>query len=69
MLCDKAIGEVETTKFIGLQIGTNLNWKKSVLYSWTKLSTVCRDDAHITHENRKFKISFISLFTFHHVME
>lgn len=33
MLCVKAIGEVETTKFLGLQIGTNLNWKKSVLYS------------------------------------
>jgi hypothetical protein len=57
---DKTIEEVETTKFFALQIDNNLNWK-------TKLSMLCYEDCHITHENRKFKISLLCLLPFNHV--
>jgi hypothetical protein len=36
---DKTIEEVETTKFIGLQIDSNLNWKTHIQYIIPKLSS------------------------------
>jgi hypothetical protein len=36
---DKTIEEVETTKFLGLQIDSNLNWKTHIQYIIPKLSS------------------------------
>jgi hypothetical protein len=36
---DKSIEEVQTTKFLGLQIGNNLNWKAYIQYIMPKLSS------------------------------
>jgi hypothetical protein len=38
---DKTIEEVETTKFLGLQIDSNLNWKTHIQYIIPKLSSAC----------------------------
>jgi hypothetical protein len=38
---DKTIEEVETTKFIGLQVDSNLNWKTHIQYIIPKLSSAC----------------------------
>jgi hypothetical protein len=37
----KTIEEVLTTKFLGLQISNNLNWKKHTEYIIPKLSSAC----------------------------
>jgi hypothetical protein len=36
---DKTTEEVETTKFLGLQIDSNLNWKTYIQYIIPKLSS------------------------------
>jgi hypothetical protein len=54
---DKTIEEVETTKFHGLQVDNNLNWKTHIQYIIPKLSSACfamKTIYHITHENRNF---------------
>jgi hypothetical protein len=38
---DKSIEEVEITAFIGLQIDSNLNWKKHIQYMMPKPSSGC----------------------------
>jgi hypothetical protein len=38
---NKRIKEVLTTKFLGLQIDNNLNWKKHIEYVNPKLSSAC----------------------------
>jgi hypothetical protein len=38
---NKTIREVETTKFLGLQIDNNLNWKTHIQYIIPKLSSTC----------------------------
>jgi hypothetical protein len=38
---DNTIEEVETTKFLGLQIDNNLNWKTHIEYVIPKLSSAC----------------------------
>jgi hypothetical protein len=61
--------EVETTKFLGLNIDINLNWKAYVQYIMPKLSSPCFCyDSHITDENRNFKISLLCLLSFYHVI-
>jgi hypothetical protein len=38
---DKATEEAETTKFFGLQVDNNLNWKTHIQYIIPKLSSAC----------------------------
>jgi hypothetical protein len=38
---DKTIEELETNKFLGLQIDNNLNWKTHTQYIIPKLSSAC----------------------------
>jgi hypothetical protein len=38
---DKTIEEVETTKFLGLQINNNIHWKTHIQYIIPKLSSAC----------------------------
>jgi hypothetical protein len=37
----KTTEEVETTKFLGLQVDNNLNWKTHIQYIIPKLSSAC----------------------------
>jgi hypothetical protein len=57
---DKSVEEVETTKFLCLQIDSNLNWKAHIHFIICRLSSACfcYGNSHITQENRNFKISF-----------
>jgi hypothetical protein len=38
---DKTTEEVETTKFLGLQVDSNLTWKTHIQYIIPKLSSAC----------------------------
>jgi hypothetical protein len=38
---DKPTEEVDTTKFLGLQIDSNLNWKAHIQYNMPKLCSAC----------------------------
>jgi hypothetical protein len=38
---DKTIEEVETTRFLGLQTNSNLNWKMHIQYTMPKQSSAC----------------------------
>jgi hypothetical protein len=64
---DKTIEEVETTKFLGLQIDNNLKWKTHIQCIIPKLSSACF--AMKTCESRNFKISLLfCLLPFHNVI-
>jgi hypothetical protein len=53
---------VEVDKSLGLQIASNLNWKKYTEYTIPKLSSVCFAMKTVTiHDNRYFKIGLLSL--------
>jgi hypothetical protein len=58
---DNKTEEVLTTKFLGLQINNNLNWKKArrIYYPQTKFSMLCHEDSHSSLENGCFKISLL----------
>jgi hypothetical protein len=63
---DKRTEEVETTKFLGLQIDSNLNWITHIKYIIPKLSSARFDMRTVaTYENRNFKISLLCLLSFH----
>jgi hypothetical protein len=38
---DKTVEDVETTKFLGLQVDSNLNWKTHIQYIIPKLGSAC----------------------------
>jgi hypothetical protein len=66
---NKPTEEVETSKFLGLQIDNNLNWKAHWIYcAQTTFSMLFHEDSHTTLENTHFKISLLCLFPFHYVI-
>jgi hypothetical protein len=49
--------EIDTAKFLGQQINSNLNWKTGIEFVIFELSSLCfymRTVTYITHENRYF---------------
>jgi hypothetical protein len=69
---DKTIEEVETTKFFGLKIDNNLNWKTHIQYTIPKISSACFAMRNITSlmkiETLKL-VYFVYLLLFCHVIQ
>jgi hypothetical protein len=65
---DKTIEEVETTKFLGLQIDNNLKWKKHIQYIIPKLSSACFAMRTITSLMKTETLKLVYFAYFHSIM-
>jgi hypothetical protein len=65
---DKTIEEVETTKFLGLQVDKNLNWKTHIQYIIPKLSSVCFAMRNITSLTKTETLKLVYFAYFHSIM-
>jgi hypothetical protein len=61
---DKTIKEVETTKFLGLQVDNNLNWKIHIQYIIPKLSSACFAMRNITSLKKTETLKLVYFATF-----
>jgi hypothetical protein len=64
----KTIEEVVTTKFLGLQIENNLNWKKHIEYDIPKLSSACFAMRTVTPLLKVDTLKLVYFAYFHSVM-
>jgi hypothetical protein len=65
---DKTIEEVETTKFLGLQVDNKLNWKTHIQYIIPKLSSACFAMRNITSLMKSETLKLAYLAYFHSIM-
>jgi hypothetical protein len=65
---NKAIQDVITTKFLGLQIDNNLNWKKRIVYFFPKLSSACFVMRTVTPLLKKNTLKLVCFAYFHSIM-
>jgi hypothetical protein len=65
---DKTIKEAETTKFLGLQIDNNLNWKTHIQYIIPKLSSACFAMRTITSLMKTGTLKLVCFSYFHSIM-
>jgi hypothetical protein len=68
---NKTIEEVEATKFLGLQVDSNLNWKTYIQYIVAKLSSACFAMRNITSlmKTETLKLVYFCLLPLHHVIQ
>jgi hypothetical protein len=62
------ITEVETTKFLGLQVDNNLNWKTRIQYIIPKLSSACFAMRTITSLMKTETLKLVYFAYFHSFM-
>jgi hypothetical protein len=65
---DKTNVEVETTKFLGLQVDNNLNWKTHIQYIVPKLSSTCFAMRTITSLMKTETLKFVYFAYFHSIV-
>jgi hypothetical protein len=65
---DKTIEEIETTKFFGLQIDSNLNWKTHIQYIKPKLSSACFAMRTVTSLVKTETLKLVYFAYFHSIM-
>jgi hypothetical protein len=65
---DKTIEEVETTKFLGLQIDSSLNWKTHIQYIIPKLSSACFAMRTVTSVTKTETLKLDYFAYFHSIM-
>jgi hypothetical protein len=65
---DKTIEEVETTKFLGLQVDSNLNWKTHIQYITPKLSSAYFAMRTITSLMKTENLKLVYFAYFHSIM-
>jgi hypothetical protein len=64
---DKTIEEVETSKFLGLQVDNNLNWKTHIQYTIPKLSSACFAMRNITSLMKTETLKLVYFAYFHSI--
>jgi hypothetical protein len=62
------IEEVETTKFLGIQVDNNLNWKTHIQYIIPKLSSACFAMKNITSLMKTENLKLVYFPYFHSIM-
>jgi hypothetical protein len=65
---DKTTEEVETTKFLGLRVDNNLNWKTHIQYIIPKLSSARFAVRTITSPMKTETLKFVHFAYFHSIM-
>jgi hypothetical protein len=65
---DKAIEEVETTKFLDLQIDNDLNWKAHIQYIMPNLSTACFAMSTVKSLMKTETLKLVYFAYFHSIM-
>jgi hypothetical protein len=65
---NKTIEEVETAKFLGLQIDNNLNWKTHIQYVIPKLSSACFTMRTVTSLMKTGTSKLVYFAYFHSIM-
>jgi hypothetical protein len=65
---DKTIEEVETIKFLGLQVENNLNWKTHIKYIIPNLSSACFAMRNITSLMKTETLKLVYFAYFHSIM-
>jgi NADH:ubiquinone oxidoreductase subunit H len=63
---NKTIEEAERTKFLCIQIDSNLNWKTLIQYVIPILSSACLADSYSTHETET--LALVHFAYFHSIM-
>jgi hypothetical protein len=65
---NKTTEEVLTTKFLGLQIDNNLNWKKHIEYIIPKLSSACFAIRTVTPVLKRDNLKLVYFAYFHSII-
>jgi hypothetical protein len=65
---DKTVEEVKTTKFLGLQIDNNLNWKTHIQYIIPKQSSACFAMRTITPLMKTETLKLVYFAHFHSIV-
>jgi hypothetical protein len=65
---DKTIEEVETTKFLGVEIDNNFNWKIHIQYIDPKLNSACFAMRTVTSFAKIETFKFVCFGYFHSIM-
>jgi hypothetical protein len=65
---DKTIEEVETTKFLGLQVHNNFNWKTHIQYIIPKPSSACFAMMNIISLMKTETLKLVYFAYFHPIM-
>jgi hypothetical protein len=65
---DNTIEEVETTKFLGLQIDSNFNWKTHIQYIIPKLSSAFSAMRTVTSLMKTETLKLVYFAYFHSIM-
>jgi hypothetical protein len=67
-VCFKTIKEVETTRFLGLQVDNKLNWKTHIQYIIPKLSSACFSMSTIISLMKTETLKLVYFAYFHSIM-
>jgi hypothetical protein len=65
---DKTIEEIETTKFLGLLVDSNLCWKTHIQYIIPKLSSVCFAMGPVTSLKKTETLKLVYFVYFHSIV-